>query len=52
MVSAMVSRAFGFGLEITAEELLVINEKREGKEYADSEAATYLFGNPIKKPLK
>ena len=43
MVSAMVSHAFGFGLDITAEELLIINEKREGNKYADREAATYLF---------
>ena len=52
MVSAIISHAFGFGLDITAEELLVINEKREGKEYTDMEAATYLFGNSSKKPLK
>ena len=52
MVSAMVSRAFGMGLEITAAQLLVINEIRNGKKYADEEAATHLFGNAAKKPLK
>ena len=49
MVSAMVSRAFGMGLEITAAQLLVINEIRNGKKYADEEAATHLFGNAAKK---
>ena len=45
MVSAMVSRAFGLGLEITQAQLSEINKRRDGKEYVDTEAATYLYGN-------
>lgn len=41
-----------FGLEITVEQLLAINKERGGKEYADSEAATYLFGNSSKIDFK
>jgi len=51
MVSAMVSRAFGFGLEITEAQLLEINNRREGKQYVDTEAATYLYGHPNKSKL-
>ena len=47
MVSAMISRAFGFGMNITDEQLLNINESREGKNYKDEEAATHLTGAPI-----
>ena len=51
MASAMVSRAFGFGMEIGSEDLLEINMLRVGKKYADEEAATYLYGNSAKKEL-
>ena len=51
MVSAMVSRAFGFGMEISDKDLLTINELRVGKKYADEEAATYLYGSSSKKTL-
>ena len=52
MVSAMVSRATGFGLQITDEQLLEINKLRLNKSYVDAEAATYLRGSSTKKPLK
>ena len=51
MVCSMVSCAFGFGLDITYEQMLDINKKREGKSYIDSDAATHLFGQPTKPSL-
>ena len=45
MVSAMVSHAFGLGLEITQAQLSEINKRRDVKECVDTEAATYLCGN-------
>ena len=45
MVSAMVSCAFGLGLEITQAQLSEINKRREGKEYVDTEVAMYIYGN-------
>jgi hypothetical protein len=52
MVSALVLRAFGFGLNITSEKLSEINRRCEGKCYADADAATYLCGSPQKNPLE
>ena len=51
MVSAMISQAFGFGMNITDEQLLNINKSREVTNYKDEEAATHLTGAPIKKTL-
>ena len=51
MVSAIVSRAFGFGLAVNDAQLLVINAERKDKVYKDAEAATYLYGSPNKSPL-
>lgn len=51
MVSAFVSREFEFGMEISEEELVKVNEVRTGKKYTDSEAATYLRGSDLKMPL-
>jgi hypothetical protein len=51
MVSAIVSREFGFGFELTVEELSAINLRRQGKKYADEESATLLFGNADKMKL-
>ena len=51
MVSAMISRAFGFDMEITAEQLLEINKSSEGCKYKDEEAEAHLTGTPRKKPL-
>ena len=50
MVSAFVLREFGFGMEISEDELVKINEFRTGKKYVDSEAATYLRGDDCKMP--
>jgi hypothetical protein len=38
--------AFGFCLDITSEQLSESNKRREGKWYADADAATYLRGSP------
>ena len=51
MVSAFVSRVFGFGLPITDVELNKIDIVRAGTKYADHEAAAYLNGNSRKSPL-
>lgn len=51
MVSTMVSRAIGFWMEITQEQLSVINECRESIKYVDEEASTNLNGNTLKRPL-
>ena len=51
MVSAMVSRVFGFGIYIKDEDLSAINNLREGKKYTDDEAAIYLLGSALKQPL-
>ena len=48
MVSAMISREFGFGMEITEAQLLVVNLARQGGKYTDEEAATHLNGIPDK----
>ena len=48
MVSAMVSRAIGFGMVVTDEQLLEINRRRLGTKYKDSNAATYMNGNDKK----
>ena len=49
MVSAMVSCAFGFGLEINENEMSAINSKRIGISYTDCEVATHLYGRSAKK---
>ena len=51
MVSAMTSRAFGFGMDIKSEDMSEINMLRVNKKYADEEAATYLYGSSAKKAL-
>jgi hypothetical protein len=52
MVSAIVSREFGFGFVLTNEELSAINLLRQGKKYADEESATSLFGHAKKAKLE
>lgn len=52
MIYAKVPRIFGFGLEITEAQLLVIKNGWVGKSYKYTKAATYLHRNPIKSPLK
>ena len=51
MVSAMISREFGFGTEIVEGQLLEVNKSREGAKYKDKEAATHLNGISDKKYL-
>ena len=48
MVSVFVSRAFGFGMEITGEDLLKVNQSRLNKVYVDKEASIHLFGSNSK----
>jgi hypothetical protein len=51
MVSALCSREFGFGLDLTVEQLAKVNERRQNKKYGDEEAAIYLLGSAGKKDL-
>jgi hypothetical protein len=51
MVSAIMSREFGFGFALTLQELAAINLSRTGKQYADEESATALFGDANKTKL-
>ena len=51
MISAMVSRELGFGIEWTDELMALVNKAREGQKYSDEEAATRLNGNPNKRNL-
>ena len=39
MISAFLSRVFGFGMEMTEDDLRRVNESREGKQYTDQDAA-------------
>jgi hypothetical protein len=52
MVSALVSRALGMGIDISVEQLQQVSSNREGAKYADEEAASYLFGSSDKKALE
>lgn len=51
MVSAFVSREYGFGMDISEAQLVDVNESRKNKAYTDAEAAIYLFGSSDKKAL-
>lgn len=51
MVSVFVSCTFGFGLDVTKEDLAKINQLQLNKKYADEEAATYINGNNTKRDL-
>ena len=51
MISAFQSREFGFGLQITNEELNRVNEYRNGKKYADEDAAKEVKRNIYKNNL-
>ena len=51
MISAICSREFGFGFELTPEQLLLVNAARDGKKYSDEEAAKAVNGNPNKLAL-
>ena len=51
MISAMTSREFGFGMQLSAEDLVKINKERENKKYSDEEAAVAVHGNSNKQKL-
>jgi hypothetical protein len=51
MMSAFVSREFGFGMELTTEQLQRVNAKRLGKKYKDETAAKKKRGHELKQPL-
>ena len=51
MVSAFVGRELGWGMDITGEQLEVINNIRADTTYTDEEAASYLNGTKNKEPL-
>jgi hypothetical protein len=52
MVSALCSREFGFGLDLSVEELDRVNERRRNHKYGDEDAAIYLLGSSDKKDLE
>jgi hypothetical protein len=52
MVSAFVSREFGFGLKLSSSQLAVVNRKREGECYIDSDASILKMGSDKKPILK
>jgi DNA-binding transcriptional regulator YhcF (GntR family) len=49
MISAFVSREFGFGYSLTLEDLAKVNEKRLGQKYSDEDAAKKIRGNSSNK---
>ena len=51
MISAFVSREFGFGYYLSLDDLEKVNKKREGAKYSDEEAAKKITGNTMKAPL-
>jgi hypothetical protein len=51
MVSAFQIREFGFGLELTPDQLNVVNQARRGMKYKDEESANSRRGTTIKKGL-
>jgi hypothetical protein len=51
MISAFVSREFGFGMALSPAQLLAVNLKRRGKKYMDEAAAKAKKGSEFKKDL-
>jgi hypothetical protein len=51
MLSAFVSREFGFGMELTTEQMQHVNAKRLGQKYKDEMAAKKKRGCELKQPL-
>jgi hypothetical protein len=51
MVSAFVSRDFGFGMKFTIDQLSAINNKRKDECYMDSQSAILKRGKAEKEPL-
>ena len=52
MVSAFQSREFGFGLDITKEQMVAVNRHRNGKNYHDKDAANFVLSKFKKNALK
>ena len=52
MVSAFQSRTFGFGRDMTVDELAKVNERRRGTRYKSSASAKEVQGHDYKKALK
>ena len=52
MISAFQSREFGFGMDLTKEEVNIVNAFRKGKKYVDEAAAQKRLGSPLKPPSK
>jgi hypothetical protein len=51
MISAFQSREFGFGVNLTDEQLERVNRKRRGEKYKDEDAAISKLGSAQKKRL-
>ena len=51
MISAFVTREFGFGMELTEEELIRINQRRQARKYQDEAAAFMVTGKTTKVSL-
>jgi hypothetical protein len=51
MISAFVSREFGFGMILLDENLQTVNEYRQGKNYSDGSAAMDKRCTSAKQPL-
>ena len=51
MVSLCISYQFGFGMKLTNKQLTSVNTHRNGQNYVETEAATFLNGSSAKPPL-
>jgi hypothetical protein len=51
MISAFVSREFGYGMALTTDELQRVNAERLDNWYKDESAAGKKRGNEFKQPL-
>jgi hypothetical protein len=51
MISAMASREFGFGMNLTDAQLGIVNERRLRQKYSDEVAATSIYGNANKSKM-
>jgi len=51
MISGMQSKDFGFGLQISKEQLTLINASHLGQNYCDMTAAMEIYRSSEKKPL-
>ena len=51
MISAFVSREFGYGHDLTTSQLAEINNYRKNRNYIDEDAAVEIYGKKEKKPL-